>query len=297
MAYCVMVACGFASAAQSATLSFDNPVETANGRTIIGNHGVLVSTVSRFTAVAADNGRVVDAIIEARVKSGTDFGTPGASGGFGDAGFIPSYRPSSEDTDSDLGFLYYGNGVNDTENGVTFTFSFFDGTGGFAGTFENAITVSELEFAVYDVDGESIAKGNYADQSEYFNAYRGDGLVSYALGDTPQALVATEGQSSIEFRGPDMNFSEADPSGAVILTYEDTSRFVLDFGSVQRSGPNQNGVFSAFDGDLSLFSKDDFIETPVGPSQVPLPASFALMMAGLCTLTAARVGKRNSKKG
>lgn len=294
---CVLVGLGSAHMAHSETLSFDKLAGVTNGTTIIGDHDVLVSSTAKFTNAANDNGRILDVVIEASVKTATDFGTPGDTGGFGDAGFIPRYRPATTNTDTDLAFLYYGNDLNDTENGVTFTFSFYDGDAAMAGTFSNAVKITELKLAVYDVDGESVAKGNFSDQSEYFNAYPSDGLVSYALGNTPQALTATQSASGITFRGSDKNFSEADPSGAVILRYQDTSTFVLDFGSKQTGGAAKNAVFSAFDGDLSLFEQNDFNETLVSPSQVPLPASLVFMLAGISPFVALGFGRLTTKKG
>lgn len=269
---------GTATMAPAATLSFDSFDGVATGSTVIGRSQVIESTTARFRSVATDQGKTVDALISTTVKHGTDFGDIGGSGRFGDPGFIPDYQPWGSDTAADLGFLYYGNGINGLENGILVEFTFFDGTGDLAGTFDQMLEIAELNFAIYDVDGESIRLGNSADQTEFFSAFVSDGLTSFQLGDTPQALTAEQRGDAILFSGPDKNFSESDASGAVILNYENTSQFRLDFGSVQSSGPYQNGVFSAFDGDLSLIAQSDFSD-PVTP--VPAPAALTLLLGAL----------------
>lgn len=272
-----------ATDAGAASLTFDQLVGQTTGSTVIGNSGVAQELTTRFLNVATDQGYIVDAEVRATVKSETDFGTIGRAGNFGDAGLIPNYQPWGADAAADLGFLYYGNGINENENGISLEFTFFDGTGALSGSFENTITVKELSFAIYDVDGESRATGSGSDQSEYFSAFTDDGLVSYQLGSTPQALTATEMGHRILFEGPGQNYAEADASGAVVLNYENTSSFSLDFGSQQFSGARQNGVFSAMDGDLSLFAADDFAD-PVTVTPVPLPAAWALMLSCFAAL-------------
>ncbi|MGF1501780.1 MAG: VPLPA-CTERM sorting domain-containing protein [Paracoccaceae bacterium] len=112
---------------------------------------------------------------------------------------------------------------------------------------------------------------------------KSDGLTSYRLGDTPQALTATEDGDIIRFDGPGTNFAEDDASGAAILVYRNTDAFVLDFGSVQSGGEPNNGVFTAFDGDLSLFDTNDF-GPPVVVNRVPVPASLALLLTAVAGL-------------
>jgi hypothetical protein len=186
--------------------------------------------------------------------------------------------------------LFYGNGINGGENGVTFLFEFFDGTGLNSATYTSPVDVAVLEFAIYDVDGE-------ADQSEFFRAYKADGLKSYQLGSGAQALSVTDLGDAVLFEGSGKNFDELDATGAAILVYEDTRAFTLDFGSVQTGGPSQNPVFTAFDGNMSLFKKTDFA-APVGAgdaafpgggagvsaSVVPQPWGLALLPAALGTL-------------
>jgi hypothetical protein len=271
----------FPTTSSAATLNFDELVGPATGSTLIGNSSVAQTTTARFTNVATENGRVVDAMIVATVKDSTDFAETGSAGYFGDGGFIPDYRPAGTNASADLGFLYYGNGINSIENGISLAFSFFDGSGDLSGTFGQSILVDTLNFAIYDVDGESVAKGGGADQSEFFRAFASDGLESYQLGTTEQALTATQEGDELTFRGPDKNYAESDASGAVVLNYANTSSFTLDFGSVQSSGANQNGVFSAFDGDLSLIDLANFGPEVAPVSQVPAPASLPLLVTAL----------------
>ncbi|MDW4499131.1 hypothetical protein R5H30_14130 [Sulfitobacter sp. D35] len=271
---------GSGTTASAVPLNFEDLVGRATGYTVIGRSDVARSTTAKFTNVATDSGRTVDARIVATVKAETDFGEVGNSGRHGDPGFIPDYRPSGTRDGGDLGIFYYGNGINSTENGVRLGFEFFDGTGAQSGTFSNAIEVSELNFAIYDVDGESRAKGGWSDQSEFFRAFVSDGLQSYQLGNTPQALTAEQEGDVITFRGPNKNFSESDATGAVILKYANVSSFDLDFGSVQSYGTVQNAVFSAFDGDLSLVDLRNFRD-PMTPQAVPGPLSLPLLAAGV----------------
>lgn len=256
-----------ASAVSAAPLVFDTPVQAATGNSVVGS--VVTATQIDFLNVATDQGTTVDLRVTAAVKDQTDFGVP-TSNGAGDAGFIPDYSNAGAPED-DLGFLFFGNGINTTENGIVLTFDFFNGTGALSGTFTDAFTVAELNFAIYDVDGEP-------SQSEYFTAFKSGGLTSYALGDTPQALVATDLGDGVRFDGPGTNFPESDSSGAAMLTFTKTASFVLDFGAVQTGGPVQNGVFTAFDGDLSLFDPSDF-RPPV--STVPVPAGLPLIASAL----------------
>lgn len=262
-----------ATSAHAAPLQFVNfsPATTGNG--IFG--GVVENSEIRFTNVSSDAGVTVDAIVTATVKNLTDFGS-GPRGGFGDSGFIPNYTAGAAEPNNDLGFLFYGNRVNSTENGISLDFRFFDGTGSKAGTFSDSISVSELNFAIYDVDGEP-------SQSEYFRLDKADGLTSYRLGNTPQALTATDLGSQILFEGPGVNFPEDDASGAAVLTFNNTSGFTLDFGAVQTSGPRRNGVFTGFDGDLSFVNPNDFGGSVI-VAPVPEIETYAMFIIGLTLL-------------
>lgn len=268
-------------------LSFDQMIGSPEGSNLLGD--TATSQTIYFKDVATENGQSVDAKITTVIKGDTNFADqtdPNAQNYFGDAGYIPDYRNSVDGPQDDLGFLYYGNGVDDVADGLTMTFEFFDGTGLLSGTFMTPILLSALEIAVYDVDGE-------ATQSEYFSAMKSDGLVSYATGTSLQALVATDQGDSILFEGPGQNFSEADATGAAILYYELTSTLSLDFGSVQTGGADQNAVFSAIDGDLSMFTNGGFGEA-VSVTPVPSPASGTLLLSGLVFCFAFAKRRRNA---
>jgi hypothetical protein len=261
-------------AAQAVPLSFDQMIGTPTGSNVLGP--TAGESTIYFRDVATDNGLTVDARITTVLVGDTDFADqndPNAENYFGDSGYIPDYNNSPGGPEKDLGFLYYGNGVNGEENGLNLTLEFFDGTGDRTGSFLDPIAVSSLEIAIYDVDGE-------ASQSEYFSVNRNDGLVAYATGTSTQSLTAAEIEDTVRFDGPGTNYSESDATGAAILYYELTDMVNINFGSVQSSGPNQNAVFSAIDGDLTLFLGGGFGD-PTDVTVVPLPASRLLFLVGL----------------
>ncbi|MGC3936168.1 hypothetical protein ACOTTU_00020 [Roseobacter sp. EG26] len=261
-------------AAQATTLTFDQMIGQTSGQSLLGP--TAGSSTIYFRDVATENGQTVDARITTTIIGETHFAEqndPNAENYFGDAGFIPDYNNSFGGPQEDLGFLYYGNGINGEENGLTMTMEFFDGTASLSGSFLETLTLSNLEFAIYDVDGE-------ASQSEYFSVRRDDGLVSYATGTSSQALVATDLSESVRFDGLGTNYSESDATGAAILYYELTDMVEITFGSLQSGGPYQNAVFSAIDGDLSLFANGSFDE-PIAVTSVPLPASGLLLLLSI----------------
>ncbi|WP_420863131.1 hypothetical protein [Algirhabdus cladophorae] len=265
--------------ANSATMTFDKMVGATDGSNLLG--AAATQRTLYFKDVATENGQTVDAKITTTIKGDTNFAdqtNPAAQNYFGDAGYIPNYRNSPGGPQDDLGFLYYGNGIDNAEDGITMHFEFFEGTGQMSGTFLTPLLLQSIELAVYDVDGE-------ASQSEYFTAQKSDGLVSYATGTSPQALQVTDQGNSLLFNGPGTNFGEADATGAAILYYELTDALSLDFGSIQTSGPSQNAVFSAIDGDLSMFANAPFGD-PVAVTPVPLPASAFLFFSSLCGIFA-----------
>lgn len=272
--------------AQAVPLTFDQMVGLTTGNSLLGP--TAGERTLYFTDVATENGQTIDARISTTIIGDTHFADqvdPNAVNYFGDAGYIPDYGSREVGPQDDLGFLYYGNGINGQANGIATSIDFFNGTGEMAGTFMDLFTVSCLEIAIYDVDGE-------ASQSEYFSAFLDDGLIAYATGTSPQALVATELQDSVLFEGPGTNFSETDATGAAILYYELTSSLNLNFGSVQSSGPQQNAVFSAIDGDLSLFPDGGFGD-PTAIAAVPLPAGALLLLTAIggCFVTSRRSSK------
>lgn len=281
-------------------LHFDNPVSSTDGTSILG--GVIKSTTTDFLSVGTEDGVTVDMRVSAELKTQTTFGADAPRRATaGDAGYIPNYNAADAEPNNDLGFLFYGHRVNDIENGIVLTFEFFDGTGDLSGTFANPFTVSELDFAIYDVDGETSGQGTGSTQSEFFTATIADGLVGYSIGVSAHSLtpVLSEAEDTILFDGKDLNVDESNAEGAVRLLYKQTDSFTLDFGSVMSSGSGVNPVFAAFDGDLSLFDITDFgpmvslveAQTAAAPA-VPLPGSIGLTLTGLAGLALIRRRKR-----
>ncbi|THH35157.1 hypothetical protein E4Z66_15140 [Aliishimia ponticola] len=277
-----------ASTTLAAPLTFDTMVGTANGSSVLGP--VAVADTLLFTDVATENGRTIDARVTTSIKGDTEFGSTfnsSSANGFGDAGFLADYHNAVGGPEADLGFLYYGNGIDSDVDGISILFEFFDGTGTMSGSFTEAFTLSSAEIAIYDVDGEGY-------QSEFFSASKSDGLSSYAVGTSPQALVASDLGDDVLFTGPGTNYSELDATGAALLTFENTDSFTLDFGSVQNSGPDQNAVFSAIDGDVSLFDADDF-GAPIDVTPVPLPAAAWTLASALGALFSLRTLPRRRR--
>lgn len=272
--------------AHAVPLVFDTTVEVANGSNIIGGNPtspVYTGPTLHFLNVATDDGQTVDARVSVlSLKDETNFGNGTANRWFGDTGFMPNYSQVENGPSGDLGVLFDGLGLNLTENGLKLRIDFFDGSEGLSGTFTTAVVVQTLNLAIYDVDGETGPPGST--QSEFFRVNPEDGFVGYALGDTPQALTASNEDDWVRFDGPGQNFAETDASGAVRLDYENTTGLTVDFGSVMTSGSSPNPVFFAIDGDLGLFSDDDFMT----PSPVPLGDSLPLFATGIIALGFAR---------
>ncbi|MEM7525061.1 MAG: hypothetical protein AAF360_15160 [Pseudomonadota bacterium] len=276
-----------ATTASAVPLQFDNLVGVTDGSNVLG--ATVMSRTALFRSVATDDGQTVDARITATLVGDTEFAdvsNPTNRSSFGDAGYIPDYSGAPGGPEADLGFLYYGNGLDDATDGISFLFEFFDGSGDYAGSFANQVTVGSLDLAIYDVDGE-------ATQSEYFTAYKNDGLISYAVGNTEQALVATDLGDSVLFQGPGQNYSESDATGAVLLNYTETQSFRLDFGSVQSGGPTQNAVFSAIDGDLSFIDIGDFTG-PIAVAPVPVPPSVLSFIGAIALMGFMRIRRKSA---
>ena len=272
-----ILAAGVASSAAAVPVTFGTTVETATGSSYYFTDPIHTTQTLHFLGIATDQGTTVDLRISSTIKTETLFAQDySTTSGQDDLGYIPGYETGSGgEPNDDLGFQYIGQNLNATENGIQLTFDFFDGTGVLSGSFTNALTISKMEWAIYDVDGEP-------SQTEFFRASISDGLYSYRVGNTAQALVATqEDPDTIRFDGPGSNFSETDASGAAILTYLNTSSFTLDFGAVQSSGGTENFVFSGIDGDLSMFDLEDFNDPFVVNGSVPLPAGLPLLLASL----------------
>ncbi len=281
------------AASLAVPLKFDTTVtatDVADMRNFYGPAVTNALTVD-FLNVATDRGVTIDARVSARVDAAnTHFATVNDDGktGADRRGFVPDYYAANGATEpnDDLGILYETLALGYA--GLDLTITFYDGTGAASGAFASEYSVDELDLLIYDVDGETQGwNGAGSTQSEFFRAFRSDGLASYRLGISPQALTATDEGDSILFSDPGTNFSETDSSGGAVLTFRDTSSLTLAFGSVSSAGAAVNRVFSAIDGNLSLFDPGTY-QAPVSlsPSAVPLPAAAPLLAAGLAGLGA-----------
>ena len=130
---------------------------------------------------------------------------------------------------------------------------------------------TNLRFLAYDVDGE-------ASQGEAVRVFKNNGFSGYQVGNAVNALIATEETDSYLFSGRNINRPETDPSGAAIFYFENTNTVTLQFEANTRTaiGNNNNGVFSAIDGDLSLLAGDlsgfaSRVDTRATATAVPEP--------------------------
>jgi uncharacterized repeat protein (TIGR01451 family) len=221
-----------------------------------------------FPAVATCDGTTVDARVTAVVQPNTEFAT-------GDTnrtarGYIPNYKAATRgQPNGDLGFLYAA--AEGNTPGITLTLSFFDGTGDRSGTFRDPYVIPDLRLLIYDVDGEPT-------QAEWFDAFNGDGLYSYAMGAATTRVMATSTAAGVHFLGAGKDFRETDTSGAVVLRYRNTSHITLAFGAEQNK-PGENPVFSAIDGDLSLSVTGDFQAPTVAPATRAAPPASRIYSA------------------
>ena len=251
---------------QAVNLDFSNPVGSPNGNYSLGPY--FSSSVISFTNVATVGGQSVDMRATATV-----FGS-----GYTFQGHFADYSESSGQPNGDLGNRYIASSYG--AGGLNYTLNFYLG----GSNFTTAFTLTEFDLLLYDVDGEN---SGAAEQTEAFRAYLSDGLTSYRLADSPNSVTATNFTGGILFNGPGFNVDEDDPSGAVLLTYKNTSSVTLRFEANTIDGALPNGVFTAIDGDKSIIGGNTSDFNP--PVAVPEPSgALLLMLAGFVQITTRR---------
>lgn len=200
------------------------------------------------------------------------------AGNYNFVGWIPDYNSAVGEPDGDLGVYYRHNGFFDPEDplnpgaerfssgGISYTISFFEG----GGTFTTAAVMSRIGFLIYDFDGEAY-------QSEGIRTYESDGFSGYQT-YTGSGITASDESGIWTFNSPGGNLSETGPEGSFIAYFDNTSTIRFDmFSTTSTNNPTgNNGVFAAFDGDLSLTNGTTGFEPLVN---VPEPSSALLMAA------------------
>ena len=260
--------------AQSVSLDFSNPVGTPTGSNGLGGMSYFRTNTLDFLNVATSGLVSLDLRVTASAWGGFTFGSAANSGYYAD------YSSNSGEPDGDLGV--YHTGTTTGLGGVHYDFEFYLGGSDFATPY----TMGQLDLLIYDLDGE-------ASQSELLRAYTADGLVSYRTGNATASVTPSIFTGGVLFTGPGFNTAETDASGAFILTYQNTSRFRLDFESLT-SGSVPNAVFAGIDGDLSMLNGDLSGFGPV--VNAPEPSSALLLaMAGMLLQMRRRSGGMRSQ--
>lgn len=210
-----------------------------------------------FVNVTTSNGQAVDARV-------TILGT---EGNYNFVGWIPDYNSDSGQPEGDLGVYYrHDGGFAFPTGGIAFTMAFYEG----GGTFTNAAVLSDFRLLIYDHDGEP-------GQHESIRTYEDDGFVGYQLRDGSGIHTHDEGDTW-RFDAGGTNLSETGPEGGFIAYYQNTSSVRFDmFATTYPSNPaTNNGVFAAFDGDLSVNNGG----TGGFGSFVPVPEPGSTALAG-----------------
>lgn len=183
-------------------------------------------------------------------------------------GLVPHYAPDN------LGLLYtaYDSGGFGS---IQLKIEFFEGDGVVDGValLDTSKIIEDLSFMVFDIDGD-------ADQDEFVQVHREDGLVSYQTSNLDPLSVSNNGPM-YQFKGAGTDVAENDASGAAIFHYRNTDTVTVNF-IAQTSGSAPNEIFQAINGDLSHIPLSEF---SAAVSATPEPSAFVLMMlamTGLC---------------
>jgi hypothetical protein len=187
-----------------------------------------------FVNVAFVNGLAVDARVT----------VTGVSEGYDFVGYIPDYNQATGGPEGDLGVYYRSELGNQQEvtGGISYTISFYQS----GSNFTTSQTLSDIRFLIYDHDGET-------GQSESIRTYAADGFTGYQIGNVSGIHVHDEGDS-YRFDARGAGHPEDNADGGFIAYYHETSSIRFDmFSTTSPTLPGaNNGIFGAFDGDLSL---------------------------------------------
>lgn len=249
-----------ANAQTFAPLDFSQNVQATNA--IYPNNSTLgpeyySGLVFDFLNVTTQDGQSIDARVTVL----------GSEGSYEFVGWLPGYNSTAGQPCGDLGVYYrHTNDFTEPTGGIAYTISFYQG----GGAFETAATLTDVGFLIYDHDGES-------GQTESIRVYESDGFSGYQIGDGSGISTLDEG-GTWRFDAGNANQPETTADGGFIAYYHNTSSIRFDlFATTYPSNPTgNNGIFAAFDGDLSLLGGD--------PSNygsyvaVPEPHAAALMV-------------------
>ncbi len=223
-----------------------------------------------FINVTNQNGQVIDARV-------TVLGT---AGNYNFVGYIPDYNQSVGQPEGDLGVYYRHDGdFTAPTGGIAYTLSFFEG----GGTFSTAAVLSDFRILIYDHDGEP-------GQAESIRTYNSDGFTGHQ-NYNGSGITALDEEDSWRFDSGGMNKPEDGPQGGFLAYYQNTSSIRFDlFATTLPSNPaGNNGIFVAFDGDLSLTNGQTGNFGTFVP--VPEPSAFSLTA---CALTMVMMRRRRS---
>ncbi len=227
-----------------------------------------------FLNVTSQGGQTVDARVT----------VVSTSGNYNFVGWIPDYNSASGQPEGDLGVYYRHDGFFDppdpqnpnaerfSSGGISYTISFYEG----GGAFSTSTALSEVGFLIYDFDGEPY-------QSEGMRLYESDGFAGYRIYNG-SGIHTSSGQGVWDFHAGGVNLSETGPQGSFIAYYQNTSSIHFDlYSTTSTYNPaGNNGVFAAFDGDLSLVggqtgSYSPFVAVPE-PATLPITVASAVLL-------------------
>lgn len=251
-------------------LVFNNPVQATNAyHSQLGYY--YTGTTFNFLNVAPDSSQSVDMRLTVTGVTAPRYAYNGT---------LPDYSEAAGEPGGDLGFLLsYQGGAGPTGNfgsgGLTYNLEFFKG----GSNFTDPYAIPDFRLMIYDIDGEG-------SQDEAVAAFADNGLISYQLSNANELAVTDAGDGYYLFAGPGIVRDETDPRTAVILRYQNTSAIQLQMiANTKNNSPNNNGVFVAVDGDLSMINAGS-LAAPV--YVVPEPSSTALFLLASGGLMARR---------